>query len=231
VPWITHPWGVVWAVAIPDEAPPPEVIARLCPEEQAVAAGLAPRRLPTWVAGRLALAAALEGAGAPRAPLLSTPRGAPAVPRGFVGSVSHKKHVAAAIACADAGAHVGLDVEAAEPTRQDITRHVLRAEEAAALDALPDALRWRGVIARFSIKESIYKALDPFVQRYVGFKEARVDLGDDAGATREARAALFLDQGEGPFAVEATWAEEDGLFVTAARVRRAAGAGPLRERP
>jgi enterobactin synthetase component D len=221
VPWIAHPWGAVWGVAIPEGPPPREVIARLHPEEQATASVLPPLRLPTWVAGRLALAAALEGLGAPRAPLGSTPRGAPEVPRGFVGSVSHKKGMAAALACVDEGACVGVDVEHAAPTRQDIARHVLRPEEAAIVDALPPALRWRGVVARFSIKESIYKALDPFVQRYVGFKEALVDLGDEAPGpvAREVGARLFLAQGEGPFAVEATWAERDGLFVTAARVR------------
>ena len=73
-----------------------------------------------------------------------------------------------------------------------------------AIDALPPELRWRGVVARFSIKESIYKAIDPFVQRYVGFKEAHVELGDEASPVREARVRLSLAQGEGPFAVAAT---------------------------
>jgi enterobactin synthetase component D len=225
VPWIAHPWGAVWGVAIPDGAPPREVIARLHPEEQAAAEGMPPLRVPTWVAGRLALAAALGELGAPRVALLSTPRGAPAVPRGFVGSVSHKKRVAAAIACVDTGACVGVDVEQAAPLRYDIARHVLGPEEIAVVDALPPELRWRGVVARFSIKESIYKAIDPFVRRYVGFKEAHVELGDEArgDGAREARVRLSLAEGEGPFAVEATWSEEDGLFVTAARARLSAG--------
>ncbi len=59
------------------------------------------------------------------------------------------------------------------------------------------------------------------MQRYVGFKEALVDLDDEApgSVARQVGARLFLAEGEGPFAVEATWAERDGLFVTAARIR------------
>ena len=78
----------------------------------------------------------------------------------------------------------------------------------------PEA-RWRAVVMRFSIKESMYKAVDPFVQRYVGFHEAEVELGPPP------RAHFQLARGEGPFAVEATWTETGGLFVTTARVRRA----------
>jgi 4'-phosphopantetheinyl transferase EntD len=219
--WLAHPWGAVWGVAIPEGPPPGEVVARLHPEEQAMAEGMPAARLSTWVAGRLALAAALADLGAPREALRSTPRGAPALPRGFAGSLSHKKRMAAAMACVDTGARVGIDVEQAAPTRYDIARHVLRPEELALVDALPPDRRWRGVVARFSIKESIYKAIDPFVQRYVGFKEALVEISDEAQG--EAKVSLSLAQGEGPFAVEATWAEQDGLFVTAARARLSGG--------
>jgi 4'-phosphopantetheinyl transferase EntD len=210
---------VVRAVAIPDHPPPPEVLARLLPPEQAFAAGLPPLRLATWVAGRLALAAALAEVGAPRAPLLATPRGAPVVPPGFVGSVSHKRRLAAAIAAPHEGACLGLDVEDAVPHKYDITARILRDEERAAVDALAPDARWRGVIVRFSIKESIYKAVDPFVCRYVSFHEAVVDPGPPGDGVRPAAARLEPAQGEGPFAIEATWAELDGYVVSTARVR------------
>ncbi len=64
-------------------------------------------------------------------------------------------------------------------------------------------------------QESMYKAVDRFVQRYVGFLEAEVELGPPA------RARVHLARGEGPFEVEATWTGVGGLFVTTARVRRA----------
>jgi enterobactin synthetase component D len=227
-PIFDHPHGVIRAVtipvAVPPMPPPPEVLARLAPEERAFAAGLPPFRQLTWVAGRLALAAALAELGAPRTPLLATPRDAPAPPPGFVGSVSHKKRIAVALAAPDEGAHVGIDVEETAPQRYDISQKILTARELAAADARSPEERGRAVVAWFSIKESIYKAVDPFVQRYVGFKEAEVDLepptwGFGSGAPMAARARLTLERGEGPFAVEATWAELDGLIVSTARVR------------
>jgi enterobactin synthetase component D len=209
-----HPHGVLRAVAIPESAPPPAVLARLTSEERAFAAQLVPFRQRTWVAGRLALAAALAAVGAPRTPILATARDAPAPPPGFVGSVSHKKHLAVALAAPDEGAHLGVDVEDAAPLRYDIAPKILTAAELLIVDALPPEARWRAVVARFSIKESMYKAVDPFVRRYVAFMEAEVDLGPPA------RARFLLSGGEGPFAVEATWTERGGLFVTTARVRR-----------
>jgi 4'-phosphopantetheinyl transferase EntD len=206
---------VLRAVAIPDEPPPLDALARLLPEERAFAASLAPPRLATWVAGRLALSAALADLGAPGAPLLSTPRGAPAPPPGFVGSLSHKPRIAVALASPATGAHVGVDVEMARPGRVDISQRILVDAERAEVAAEPLETRWRAVLARFSIKESIYKALDPFVQRYVGFKEAEVALGPPV------RVRLVLAGGEGPFEVEATWCEVAGLLVSAARVRPA----------
>lgn len=187
-------------------------------------ASVPPPRRATWIAGRLALAAALAEIGAPRVPLLSTPRGAPAVPAGFVGSISHKRTLAVALAAPAAGACLGVDVEEAKPFRVDVSRRILTPAELAAVNALGPEARWRAVLARFSIKEAIYKALDPFVGRYVAFAEAEVDLDPEpaeAPAPTTVRARLALAEGEGPFAVVAAWTELGGYFVSAARVRPA----------
>jgi phosphopantetheine--protein transferase-like protein len=138
---------------------------------------------------------------------------APLLPPGFVGSVSHKQRIAVALAALDEGAHVGIDVEDLGPLRQDISPRILTPAERVAVDALPPAARWDAVKIRFSIKESVYKALDPFVARYVGFQEAEVDL-DPSVAVR-----LSLAQGEGPFVVEATWTRIDGQVLSTARIR------------
>jgi 4'-phosphopantetheinyl transferase EntD len=71
-----------------------------------------------------------------------------------------------------------------------------------------------------SAKESIYKALDPFVRRYVSFKEATLILGDDG----RCEARLALGGGEGPFLTEVAcreiWAG-GSFFLTSAAIRRA----------
>lgn len=204
-----HPHGAVAAVIIEGD-PPAEVEALLLPAEASFAAGLAPARRVTWIAGRIALAAALSAAGAPRLPLLATPRGAPLPPPGFVGSVSHKRRIAVAIAARDEGAGIGVDVEELVEGRHDVSARVLTEAELARVDALPREARWREVLRRFSLKESIYKAIDPFVKRYVGFKEAEIDA---AGLT----ARMAPVSGEGPFRVHLMSAELDGHLLTSAR--------------
>lgn len=212
-PFIESPHGVLRAVVIPDEPPSISVLARLTEAERALAASFSPIRLASFVAGRLALADALDALGAPRASLLTNPRGAPIVPSGYVGSVSHKRDLAVAIAARDEGAFLGVDLEEIAPARIDISRRVLTERERTEAASLSPDERERALLARFSIKESIYKAVDPFVQRYVGFKEADVDLASST-------ARLDLVNGEGPFAVEVTWAEIGAMIVSTARIRR-----------
>ncbi|HMG57415.1 MAG TPA: 4'-phosphopantetheinyl transferase superfamily protein [Kofleriaceae bacterium] len=72
--------------------------------------------------------------------------------------------------------------------------------------ALDDA--GRGVTLRFSIKEAIYKAIDPYVRRYVGFTEVELEL-DPAGDAVAVTTAL-------PFAIAATWREHAGHWLCTA---------------
>ncbi len=73
--------------------------------------------------------------------------------------------------------HVGVDLEhrptARDLARPSIARRILTAPELdalAELDADPLAQRER-VILSFAIKEAVYKAIDPTVQRYVQFTD------------------------------------------------------------
>jgi 4'-phosphopantetheinyl transferase EntD len=177
-------------------------LARLAPAEQHRAGELAPARRRDYIAGRTALHLALGLT----EPILSDDRGAPIVPAGWVGSVSHKGAFAAALVAPAGDGHVGVDLELAAPPRQDIARLVLTPRERA---ALPD--RGRAVTLRFAIKEAIYKALDPYVRRYVGFTEVELELEGDAVAVTTAL----------PFAIEATWREHGGHWLATARATRA----------
>ena len=134
--------------------------------------------------------------------ILSDDRGAPILPPGWVGSISHKGAFAAALTAPAGHGHIGLDLERAQPSRQDIARRILTPREQA---ALPD--RARAVTLRFAIKEAIYKALDPYVRRYVGFTEVELDLAGDV-------VTVTTDL---PFAIEATWREHAGHWLATAR--------------
>lgn len=177
-------------------------LADLGPDEQARAGQLVPLRRGGYVAGRTALHLALASPGDRGASILSDERGAPVLPAGWVGSVSHKAARAAALVAPAGDGHVGIDLEHAAPPRQDIARRILTPREQA---ALPD--RGRAVTLRFSIKEAIYKAIDPYVRRYVGFTEVELDFAGDAVAVTTAL----------PFAIEATWREHAGYWITTAR--------------
>ncbi len=107
--------------------------------------------------------------------------------------------------------------------RTDIASRVLTSDELAAIP--PSGLeRAAAVLLRFSAKEAIYKALDPWVHRFVAFHEASVSHAPDGALSGR----LALAGGEGPFSLElhqAPVAGEAGLILVAARVRAADVAG------
>jgi enterobactin synthetase component D len=221
------PFGVCLGVALPevDSGAPFALPGELHPGEAAFADPLPPIRRAAWAGGRVALrrALALAGFAAPAA-ILATPRGAPALPAGLVGSISHKHGHKQAIAVAlvaaatDPPATVGIDVEEVRVLYPGVAERVLTDRERAALPAAGPA-RDAAVLLRFSAKEAIYKALDPWVGRFVEFEEAEIAAAPDGALA----ATLALEKGEGPFAVElhdARGAGQPGLILTAARVRR-----------
>ncbi|MBA3455555.1 MAG: 4'-phosphopantetheinyl transferase superfamily protein [Deltaproteobacteria bacterium] len=180
--------------------------------EQALAATLSPVRRRELVAGRSALRAALAelAPGLADSPLLADDRGAPILPEGWVGSVSHKGPRAAALIAPAGAARIGIDLERAAPPRQDIARWILTQREQM---FLVDRGIDRGLAStlRFSIKEAIYKAVDPFVRRYVAFTEVELDVSDDG---------IAHVTSELPLAIETTWREVGGFWLATARAVR-----------
>ncbi|NVB79198.1 MAG: 4'-phosphopantetheinyl transferase superfamily protein [Kofleriaceae bacterium] len=175
-------------------------------DERVRAAKLGPIRRREHAAGRAAMREALGV----ELEIGSNDRGAPILPEGWVGSISHKGTRAAAIvAPADAG-FVGVDLELAAPPRQPIEKRILTPREQSLIEAGS-----REVTLRFAIKEAIYKAVDPIVRRYVGFTEVELDLEAD-GAVR----VNVLDLARLPVEVEAWWREQDGHWLATARARR-----------
>jgi 4'-phosphopantetheinyl transferase EntD len=210
------PCGLCVGVNIPEEsaAITPAVTARLHPEEARHAATLHPGRQPSWIAGRLALRAALAGLGAPSDPVLADDRGAPLLPHGMIGSISHKRLLAVGLAGRECGWTVGVDVEQRQMGKQDITRYVLTEAERAELAGLEPGARDQAVMVRFSLKESIYKAIDPHVRRFVGFHEVDVLLLPDGRAQVEPH----LQRGE-LLDIQGWWSVAQDHVLTTARAR------------
>jgi 4'-phosphopantetheinyl transferase EntD len=212
----TVPLGRCVGVRLPPPGAPwaPDALSLLHPDELARARTLSPRRQATYVGGRLALRHALRGWGVLTGPLTSNDRGAPVVPDGWTGSISHKTAVAVALAAPRDAGHVGVDVEAVVREGSDIAAHVLTPAEQAAVARLPGHEQRPAVLLHFSLKEAIYKALDPYVRRYVGFQEVEVTPVADGGVVT----LLRLVHGEGPFRVTGWWRTWGDFHLSAARV-------------
>lgn len=191
------PHGRCLIVELDEDAP-------LVGSEIEIASRLSPTRRREFVAGRTALRELL---GQP-VPILADDRGAPVLPTGWVGSISHKGPRAAAIVAPGDHGFVGIDLEVAAPPRQPIERRVLTPREQA-------VARGREVTLHFAIKEAIYKAIDPIVRRYVGFTEVELELSSDGGCT-----VHVVDASRLPVVVEAWWQERDGHWLATARARR-----------
>ncbi len=220
---LTTPFGALAQVSITDEpeersGPDEQLIAELC---------LGPVRARTFRAGRRALRAALARAGGPiDLTIARDDRGAPSLPAGFAGSIAHKETVAVGLA-ARGERWLGVDVEYDRPSRVDIRTRVLREEELRRVAAMSAELGERAVRVSFSLKEAVYKAIDPGCRRYVRFHEVALEL-DSGLAEGEVPVRLHLEPAPGLLEVEAAWRSavaEDGcaLILAFARARLASG--------
>lgn len=123
----------------------------------------------------------------------AAPNGAPALPAGFIGSISHSRGLAVAIAAtAMAGTSLlslGVDVEVGD-FREDLLKFVFNDRE---LRALSPIRREQGVTARaaFSAKEAAFKAFSsnqPWAVRRLGQVELTEFCGSSSPSGRPFRA-------------------------------------------
>lgn len=177
-------------------------------DEVAIAAALTEVRRREFVAGRAALRSLLGQAVA----IVRDDRGAPRLPAGWVGSISHKETRAAALLAPAGGGFVGIDLEIAAPPRHAIEQRILTPRERAQI------AHGREITLRFALKEAIYKAVDPIVRRYVGFTEVELDVGAD-GSCR----VHVVDAARLPVEIEAWWQEREGFWLATARAAPASG--------
>jgi enterobactin synthetase component D len=94
-----------------------------------------------------------------------------------------------------------------------VSGRVLTADEIADLAGLDQHQRALIVIQVFAIKEAIYKAIDPFMRRYVGFREVSARSRPDGSVDVAVPARWGLQ-------VEARWRAYDEFWIATARARR-----------
>lgn len=209
--------GVIIGVSLPEQkAPVPEgVIAQLHPEEQTYADSLRGFRKMHWVGARLATTTAFQSLGYGSPPVLSDPWGAPTSGQDLSISITHKRHAAFAIVARSEHGSLGIDLEDLAPIREGIAARVLRDEERRDVEKMDPERGWISTVIRFSVKESIYKALAPRHRRYIEFQEAEVSPNIDGSVSVN----LHLKQGPYPAEIEARYAWHQRSVLTTVRAR------------
>lgn len=213
--WLV-PHGLLVGVHLPGSpgAVPEEALRRLHPEERRFAEGLHGRELVQFVGGRLAMRSAVEVLGGEPSPVLPDASGAPRMPAGLSGSLSHKGALVVALVDHAHRGSLGVDLEERRRPRVDLGPYVLAEAERAEVEAQPTAWRWLSVLMRFSLKEAVYKALFPRVRRDVDFGEVIVRPAPRG----RAEVSLQLERGEGPFSVDARYQWLDGMLISSVRL-------------
>ncbi|HDR2661039.1 enterobactin synthase subunit EntD [Enterobacter asburiae] len=138
------------------------------------------KRKADHLAGRIAAAYALNERTIPGI----GPSGEPLWPDGMSGSITHSGMQAMAVVIRERQALIGIDCEAILPENEarEIKDGIIDAQEEPVLShsGYPFPLALTLV---FSAKESLFKALFPRVQAYMGFDSARVTKLDDKTLT------------------------------------------------
>ena len=133
-----------------------------------------PKRQAEFIAGRLASCAGLEALGIHKHVVASNPDRSPIWPENIAGAISHKTQLAAAAVSRKFNL-IGLDLETTFPekTIQRISRKIINDSEQQRLLASP-LLYPVAFTQVFSAKETLYKAIYPYVGRYLGFDTSEV---------------------------------------------------------
>lgn len=204
---------VALAGADPLDSPPaPFEAEAACLSPNAVA-----KRRNEFAAGRAAAHLAMQQLGHAPHPIPVGPDRAPIWPEGLVGSITHTKSCAMAIAAsADRVQGLGIDVEEDTPLKDDLRPAICSAREQLWLDQQDHPGQMAKVI--FSAKEAAYKAQYVLSRTFYGFDGMEIEFDLPAQAFE---AAFTADRA--PFArgdrVAGRFVVGAGLIVTTAEIR------------
>ena len=154
--------------------------AGLMPEEEAAIARAVEKRRREFGLGRQCARAALARLGMPPVAIPQGPKRQPLWPAGVVGSITHcAGYCAAAVARSADVAGVGIDAEVRSRKLGDgVVERVTIPEEREWIARQPaDGTPWEMIV--FSAKESVYKAWFPMTGAWLGFEDARIEIGPE----------------------------------------------------
>ena len=206
----------------------PDHLAAIHADERRHAATLGPARQPSFHAGRRALRLALGDLGVHAGPILPDHRGAPRMPAGSLGSISHKRSCAVGLAArrstktADLSdgeplvEDLGVDLEEVRPLRANIAPRVLTPAERDTWMQVAPELRDRFVLERFSVKEAFFQAANRVVGPRISFQAVAITHVADDGLV-DLHAPWLTERG---FSVQGWLGSPDsGLILSSVRLR------------
>ena len=147
------------------------------------------KRQTEYLAGRLCARSAIAAvSGQALLPTTTAESRAPKWPEGICGSITHGDGLAAAIAApSQHWQSLGIDIERILPAAraQRLQQQLLTPAELASLEALSPEQKSLRITLSFSLKESLFKALNPLTGRYFYFHDAEIiDWSEDRAQLR-----------------------------------------------
>ena len=162
--------------------------------EREECAGMGDARAAAFSSGRRVAREALRHLGVGDWPVLRRGR-LPCWPPRIVGAIAHSRSLALAlVARAVRFRGVGADIETVNRVNARLAPRLLAQGE---IESLPSP-RWR--TALFSAKEAVYKAVNPLIGEYLGFKDVEIALDGNmfrATTTRPCASSDAVAAGEG----------------------------------
>lgn len=187
--------------------------ASLLAEEKHVVETVVQKRREEFSTGRLCAHTAMLSINPHEKPhpLLPGKKREPLWPDGLIGSISHSANSCLAVVSVDRSIKsLGVDIEKREGIKPGVRDLICQTEELAMLgeyEQNPEA--WKLI---FSAKESVYKALFPILQRWIGFSDATLQFDFEKQSftasmneTLELPAAIGSSRLTGRFSVSANY--------------------------
>ncbi len=151
-----------------------DYFAELSVSEQTLVNHAIETRRHEFSSGRRAAHAALSHIGEKSQSILQYGR-LPIWPQGLVGNIAHSRTVASAVVSRQSVmSGVGMDVVSDEAVSDKVASRILLPYELSFVQAQPELQKWQ--TALYCAKESIYKAVNPLVGEYIGFKDIEVSV-------------------------------------------------------
>lgn len=185
--------GLVPPQAACHECPPGPDHPQLHPLEESQLAGrcLSEQRRKEFALGRWCARRAMAALSRGQEPLLTGPSRAPIWPQGLIGSITHcEEYCAAAVAETKDVAAIGIDAEPWRGFPLEIRTHVVTENEYS-LSKLGQCDA-QSLAVFFSVKESVFKALNPVTDLFFDFLSISVIL--DMGLGRFSLASSTVPQ-------------------------------------